>query len=125
MPIQMEIIILRVSDLGFSGGATTREIIGTENDADQYGNSAPFTGGRGQQLGLKLCPPEVAPNYRLQYRDQPLGERLFIAMKPISSRDGEPSIFVLGHDADGLSLYAARARPSDKWLPNDKIMFCM
>lgn len=121
--MKFNIVILTVADLGFPEAATTREIIGTDHDTDQHGNSAPFTGGRGQELGLKLCPPEVAPQFRLKYQDQ-IGEALYVAMKPIVGPDGEPSIFVVGHNADGLFLDAARARPDDKWHPNSKFLFC-
>lgn len=122
--MKVNIVILTVADLGFPEAATTREIIGTNHDTDQHGSSAPFTGGRVRQLGLELCPQEVAPQFRLEYKDQPLDERLYVAMKPIASSDGEPRIFVLGHNADGLFLDAARARPDDKWHPNNKFMFC-
>lgn len=47
LPMKVNMVRLRVADLGFPGGATTREIIGTDRDTDQHGNSAPFTGGRG------------------------------------------------------------------------------
>jgi hypothetical protein len=123
--MEVKIVILRVADLGFLEAATTREIIGTAYDTDQHGISAPFTKGRGRQFGLELCPPEVAPEYRLKYKDQPLDERLYVAMRPIISSDGEPRIFVLGHNADGLFLDAIRARPDDKWHPNNKFMFCV
>lgn len=122
--MSVKIVILTVADLGFSEGATTKEIIGTEHDVDQQGKPAAFTSGRGTQLGLDLCPPDVAPHYRLKYKDQPLNERLHVAMKPISSADGEPRIFTLGHNADGLSLDASLARPDAKWHPNDRFMFC-
>lgn len=122
---EVKIVILSVANLGFAEGTTTGKIIGTDQDTNQDGNAAPFTGGRGQQLGLELCPQEVALHYRLQYKDQPLGARLYVAMKPITTSDGEPRIFVLGHNANGLSLNAARARPDDKWQPNDKFMFCL
>lgn len=122
--MKVNIVILRVADLGFPDAVTTRELIGTEHDTDQHGSSAPFTGGRGRQLGLELCPPEIAAQFRLEYKDQPLDERLYVAMKPIASSDGEPRIFVLVHNADGLFLDAAWARPDDKWHPNNKFMFC-
>jgi hypothetical protein len=114
-----------VRDLGYPEGATTKEIIGTEHDTDVHGHPAPFSGGRGVQLGLELCSAEVAPYHRLEYKDQPLGERLYVAMKPINTSDGEPRIFVLVHNADGLSLDAVRARPDDKWEATDIFIFCM
>lgn len=123
--MEVSIVILRVADLGFSEAATTRELIGTDHDTDQHGNSAPFTTGRGRQLGLELCPPEVVLQFRLEYKDQPLDERLYVAMKPIvASPGGEPRIFVLVHNTGGLGLDAAQVRPDDKWHPNNKFMFC-
>jgi hypothetical protein len=116
---------VRVADLGFPQGALTREIIGSEHDRDLFGNPAPFTGGRGAELGLKLCPPEAGPYLRLEYADQPSGERLYVAMKPITASDGEPRIFVVAHDSAGLSLDAARARSDDKWAPDDVFVFCL
>jgi hypothetical protein len=124
LPVKVNIVRLRVTDLGFPEGARTREIIGTEHDTDQQGHSAPFTAGRGSQLGLKLCPPEAAPSLRLEYTDQPPDERLYVAMKPITSSDGEPRIFVLEHSAQGVSLDAVRARPDDEWRSTDTFIFC-
>lgn len=118
--MKVNIIKLSVAALGFPGGATTSEIIGTQHDT-----SGPYTAGRGNQLGLKLCPPEVGPEYRLKYKDQPLHEKLYVAMKPIAGSDGEPHIFVLTHNAEGLCLDAALARPDTEWYPEDKFMFCM
>ncbi len=121
--MQVNTVRLRVTDLGFPEGALTREIIGTEQDKDLFGNSAPFTGGTGSKLGLKLCPPELGPYLRLDYMDQPPGERLYIAMKPIISSDGEPRIFVVAHESTGKSLDACLARPGDMWMPNDVFVF--
>lgn len=115
---------LQVADLGFPDGALTREIIGSERDRDLFGHPAPFTGGRGNRLDLGLCPPQVGPELRLQYDDQPLGKRVYIAMKPITASDGEPRIFVLGCSSNGLSLDAARARPDDHWPPEALFVFC-
>jgi hypothetical protein len=123
--VKVDTVRLRVADLGFPEGALTREIIGSERDRDLFGNSAPFTGGRGNQLGLELCPPDVGPHLRLEFTDQPSGERLYVAMKPIPASDGEPRIFVVAHDSTGLSLDAARARSDDKWAPDDIFVFCL
>lgn len=123
--MKVDTVRLRVAELGFPEGALTREIIGSERDRDLFGNSAPFTGGRGNQLGLELCPPDVGPQLRLDYDNQPSGERLHVAMKPITAADGEPRIFVVAHNSDGLSLDAARARPDDKWASDDTFVFCV
>lgn len=118
-------VILRVSDLGLPDGGTTAEIMGTESDKDSLGHSAPFTRGKGQQLGLCVCPPAVGPQYRLEYKDQPLHERVYVAMKPITTPDGEPRIFVLAHKDDGLSLDGIPTRQDDYWHPSDKFLFCI
>jgi hypothetical protein len=123
--MQVKTVVMSVADLGFSEGALTREIIGSDQDRDLFGHTAPFTGGRGNRLGLELCPSDLGPNLRLEYKDQPLNERLHIAMKPITSSEGEPRIFVVANDSNGLSLDAARARPDDQWAPDDKFVFCL
>jgi hypothetical protein len=44
-------------------------------------------------FGLKLCPPEVGPQLRLQYTNQPHGEYLLIAMQPCKCFDGDELVF--------------------------------
>lgn len=121
----VSITILTVASLGLPDGSTTQQILGSALDVDDQGNSAPFSLGRAQQLGLNLCPPAIAPEYRLAYKDQPIGEKLYVAMQPITSSDGEPRIFLIARSADGSALDAARARPDDAWKADDKFMFCM
>jgi len=122
-PTTVGLARVTVTQLGCPEGATTREILGAQDDIDNDGHPAPFTSGRGCELGLELCSPQVAPHLRLEYKDQPLGERLFVAMKPIHSSDGEPRIFVVEHNDQGRSLDAARARPDDMWQPGDIFVF--
>jgi len=49
---------------------------------------------RARENNLELCPAEVGPQLRLQYQDQPIGERLLIGMKPSQGTD---RIFVVAH----------------------------
>jgi hypothetical protein len=125
MTVKLQIALLRVADLGFPEGALTREIVGSDSDRDLFGHPAPFTGGKRRELGLELCPPNLAPHLCLEYADQPAGERLHVAMKPITSSDGEPRIFVVAHGANGLSLDAVRAKSDDHWAPDDVFVFCL
>ena len=123
--MQVRTVRVRVVDLGFPEGALTREIIGTDEDSDLFGQAAPFTGGRCRQLGFDLCPPDLGPHLRLDYADQPQGERVYVAMKPITTSDGEPRILVVERTAEGLALNAARARHDDQWSPDDLFVFCV
>jgi hypothetical protein len=86
------LVVLSVSEFGFEEeGASLGEI---------------YT--RARQLGFELCPAEVAPQLRLQYLNQPLGEFLHIAMAPIARYGGELTDF---HH----SQWRRRAH-SDRWL---------
>ena len=65
---------------------------------------------RARQLGLVLCPPEVGPQLRLDYRDQPLGESLTIAMEPITTHSGDRTILSLANFHSGLALLGSDGR---------------
>jgi hypothetical protein len=58
---------------------------------------------RAQQLGFGLAAAEVAPQLRLQYLDQPMGEFL-IGMAPIKTWTGEPVILAVANGGAGLVL---------------------
>jgi hypothetical protein len=58
---------------------------------------------RAQQLGFRLAAAEVAPQLRLQYFDQPMGEFL-IGMEPIKTWTGEPVILTVTNGGAGLVL---------------------
>ena len=68
-------------------------------------DTAPLAGiyARAQQLGFGLAAAEVAPQLRLQYFDQPMGEFL-IGMEPIKTWKGEPFILTVANGGAGLVL---------------------
>jgi hypothetical protein len=58
---------------------------------------------RARQLGFGLAAAEVAPQLRLQYFDQPMGE-FIIGMEPIKTWKGEPVILTVANGGAGLVL---------------------
>ena len=58
---------------------------------------------RARQLGFGLAAAEVAPQLRLQFLDQPMGEFL-IGMEPIKTWTGEPVILAVANGGAGLVL---------------------
>ena len=58
---------------------------------------------RAQQLGFELAAAEVAPQLRLQYFDQPMGE-FIIGMEPIKMWKGKPAILTVANGGAGLVL---------------------
>ncbi len=71
---------------------------------------------RARQVGLELCPAEVGPQLRLDYRDQPLGETLDIAMEPVTGYSGDPRILTLVNWGTGLALIGRDGR-SESMVP--------
>jgi hypothetical protein len=59
---------------------------------------------RAQHLGFGLAAAEVAPQLRLQYFDQPIGEFLIVGMEPIKTWNGEPVILTVANGGAGLIL---------------------
>jgi hypothetical protein len=94
MKKDVELVLLSAADLG----------VRTESSlADVYK--------RARQVGLELCPAEVGPQLRLDYRNQPVGEALHIAMQPIATYNGEPTILALANFApSGLLLIGSDGR---------------
>ena len=105
-PEKIDLVRLKVRDLGFAGGATTEQI---------YARAA--------ELGMDICPAEVGPHQRLKDVDQPMGTSYNIAMKQIAGRDGYPRVFYLDHSADGLWLDSHRADPQDRGNPGLVFVF--
>ena len=92
---EVDLVVLSVADLGFATkGASLRDIHS-----------------HALALGLELCPSEVGPVLRLNYLNQPVGEFLHIAMRPIGRYTGELVDFTLANGGAGLLLVGADGRP--------------
>jgi hypothetical protein len=83
----VELIAVSAAELGFQTD--------TASLADIYA--------RARQLGFGLAAAEVAPQLRLQYLDQPMGEFL-IGMEPIKTWKGDPVILTVVNGGAGLVL---------------------
>lgn len=70
---------------------------------------------RARQRGFGLAAAEVAPQLRLQFLDQPMGEFL-IGMEPIKTWAGEPVILAVANGGAGLVL-VGRDGSSDAEIP--------
>jgi hypothetical protein len=66
---------------------------------------------RAGELGLELCAGEVAPLLRLQYADQPIGEFLNIAMRPIATYGGQLIALSVANAGTGPLLLGGEAPP--------------
>jgi len=64
-----------------------------------------------KRVGLELCPAEVGPRLRLDYRNQPLREALDVAMEPVATYSGDPTILALVNFGSGLALIGSDGRP--------------
>ena len=104
---EVDLVKVTVAELGFKKGARRNQIYE-----------------RARDLGLELCPPEVGPQLRLQYQDQPNGEWILVAMEPIVDSDGDPRLFDVGRDASGLWLYSCWCAPGRFWDADDQWVFC-
>jgi hypothetical protein len=65
---------------------------------------------RARRVGLELCPAEVGLQLRLEYRNQPLGEALDVAMEPVATYSGDPTILTLANWGTGLILIGRDGR---------------
>jgi hypothetical protein len=106
MPISVDLLVLTPGDLGFTREASLGEI---ER--------------RAAQLGLDLCPAEVAPLVRLSYLHQPVGEFLRIAMKPVATWRGTPVTLTVANGGTGPVLLGGESRPDLTFAPATKFVF--
>lgn len=106
IPHDLDLVILTGRDLGFQGHVAL---------ADIYR--------RATQLGFALCPPEAGPLLRLQYRNQPVGEFLHMAMPPVATWGGELVDLTVGNAGTGLILLGGDGSPELKLHASVKFVF--
>jgi len=82
---EIELVRTSVAELGFPNGDTRTDIYASAIGQD-----------------LELCPSEVGPRLRLEYKDQPSGEWLLIAMEPINALGRYLSVWDVTHVNDVL-----------------------
>ncbi len=78
---------------------------------------------KAKSKGLSLCPNEVGPQLRLQYKDQPTCARLLVAMDPIADSNGYFRIFRVGNHEDELWLDGSLGYPGHVWFLDDRFVF--
>jgi hypothetical protein len=80
---------------------------------------------RAREAGLELCPAEVGPQLRLDYRNQPLGEALDIAMEPVATYSGDPTMLTLANWGTGLLLIGRDGRPESMVFRKSRFVFAL
>jgi hypothetical protein len=103
---KVELVVVSVAELGFQEAATREDI---------------YT--RAISLGLGLCPAEIGPQLRLQYKGQPEGEWLRVAMEPITGSGGRLNVFSVERDRDELWLDSDGGHPDYVWYPGHRWVF--
>lgn len=105
-PQDVELVRVTVRELGFERATTLRDILA-----------------RGENVGLKKCVPEVGPQLRRAYKDQPKGEWLWVAMDPVTDSNGFPRIFNVFENGGKLWLDTNYFNLDDKFVPDDEFVF--
>jgi hypothetical protein len=90
-----KIVIVSNKSLGFPNGAERQQ---SQNKAKELG------------IAKELLPANVGIELRKQYLNQPLNEYILVDMEAIPDRDGDPYVFFVSHNSDGLWLLAYYGR---------------
>ncbi len=78
------------------------------------------------QLGLQEVPAETALHYLLQNGDKlNNGDAIWMSMKTITGRHGNPRVFAVVRVSDGLWLSSRWAGPSNHWDPGSRFAFSL
>jgi len=103
---EVDLVLVTVAELGFEFDSSTRR--------DEIFK-------RASKLGLKLCPPEVGPQLRLQYKEQLDEEWINIGMEPIDSPN--PSLFVVGRHGPDFFLAHSEVYSDSELSHNSYLVF--
>lgn len=116
-PEQVTLIFLTIAELGFTSNPRTDEFV-TKKFCTKW--SAENLEGQ----VIELCEPEDGPQLRLQYRNQPKGETLWLAMERIVASGGSPRVFGVGcGGVGGCWLFAGWPDPDGQWDLGPRIVF--
>jgi hypothetical protein len=107
--VDVELAVLSAADLGV--------------ESDQSSLAEVYQ--RAREAGLELCPAEVGPQLRSDYRNQPLGEALDIAMEPVATYGGDPTILTLVNWGTGLLLIGRDGRPESMVFRKSRFVFAL
>ncbi len=118
---EIETIILAVSDFGYERMPTTAELLDPTRLAEWSKQNA-------QRLPegyvVDLLPAEAGPHIRDQYKDQPKGEVLWMAMERIADSDGYPDVFDVVRGGGGKRwLDGGHANPAGQWSLGHRFVF--
>ena len=117
---EIDTIILTPADFGYERMPTTTELLDPTRLAEWSAQNAERLDG----YVVELLPAEAGPHIRDQYKDQPNGEVLWIAVERIADSDGSPCVFFVERDSDGEQWLRARwAVPGSRWFLGHRIVF--
>jgi hypothetical protein len=105
--VTVDLVRVTVQELGFKNDANYDQICK-----------------RAEELGLELCPPEVGPQLRLRYKNQPNGEWILVAMEPIVDSNGHPRVFLVECIDSKLWLNSDGRSPDSFWNATCQWIFC-
>jgi hypothetical protein len=106
---EVELAVVSVAELGLEAEASSH--------SEVYA--------RAKRIGLELCPAEVGPRLRLDYRNQPLREALDVAMEPVATYGGDPTILALVNFGSGLMLIGSDGQSGAMVPRNRRFVFAL
>jgi len=106
--IEVDLVKVTVAELGLKKGARRDQVYE-----------------RVKEIGLNLCPPEVGPQLRLQYLDQPNEELVLIGIEPIADSDGDLNVFNVTRGGLWLRLASSGGNPGSVCFPEHQWVFVL